>query len=77
MIYNEGISHRILLGLSVLTSVQLDDQGSFAAGEISEVWANWKLANELVPAEPTTTDDLPEAMLGLRLVAAKRASARD
>ena len=61
----------------MLAAVELDDQRGLAAGEIGKILADWQLPDELGSIQLAIADQLPEHMLGVRLVAAQQASAWD
>jgi hypothetical protein len=51
--------------LEVLTTIQLDDQLPFDAGEVREVTAHRLLAPELVAVEPSIAQGLPQTSFGI------------
>jgi hypothetical protein len=54
----------------MLTAVQFDDQSCLTAGEVGEVGANRKLANELVAVQAAIAQNEPQPLLGDSTVAA-------
>jgi len=59
----------------MLTSVCFDDQACGRAGEVDDVAANWELAAEFPALQPLGAEELPQAMFGVGLIAAKGARA--
>jgi hypothetical protein len=57
----------------VLTAVELDHQSEFRTAEISDEWADGMLAAELLAAESTITQPLPELPLRIRLIVTESA----
>ncbi len=49
----------ITFTVGVLASVHFDDQPSFTAGKIGEVWADRQLANELVTVQAARAQFVP------------------
>src|SRR5690606_29269057 len=51
LLNHDRVALPIISAADVLTSIQLDDQLFFAAGEIREVWPDRELAGELMPVQ--------------------------
>ena len=49
----------------MLPAVQLNNQMHLQAHEIDYITTDWMLTSELVSAEPTVTQSLPETALGI------------
>ena len=60
----------------MLAAVEFDDESGLAAAEVGKVGTNGKLSDELVAANLTAPNELPELVLGFGFATAKGASPR-
>jgi hypothetical protein len=66
-----GASGVITGPIAVLSAIHFDDKVCFGAEKIRDVWTNRDLAAPLPSAEPAIAQRIPQAGLGVRVVAPK------
>ena len=75
LLVQELVADRVMLRVDMLAAVEFNNERGGATRKVGKVRPDRKLPNKPVPAEAPCPQHLPEPGLGLRFVAAQRASA--